>query len=393
MSFIWKFWYKIDIYTSQQRYEFWNNLVHYFMTLSKPPKDINAMNIHSILYSSVVLFFICSKKLQATGKLIDNIHVIQDVRQSQCHSQTCTILTLNGGASTSFITNPSKVTKGRNKHRPKKNPLRHIIGFLHPFKKSPQQLYTETLEQTINNLQIQIQTLREESRQLRSLLNKQQSNTRIGKAKHFQSIQSSEKVLRDQMKQMEVQIQELEKSKLELMELLEYERQMVAKQKEFIDMQQENIAKAERQFKEEMEKMRNSLLEQSKRQMKEMILSTDKKIQADAMKNQKITDSMIERERKKGEAAVEKEKEKMRKLVKALAERERKGKMEDMKRVQKLEEWKQASSNIKDKNSNQKLKKQWNQPRTVLATDTGGPKTSGKVETKKAAFGARGIKK
>ena len=257
---------------------------------------------------------------------------------------------------------------------PRRNPFRRIVAFLRRSGSAEQQ-YVTSLELTIDTLKLQIRTLREESRQLRNLLSKQQSKNRI-------SVQSREMELMGVIKDFEVRTKDLEESQLELMELLETERQRVAEQEERIQKQQETFKKAELEFKHEMEQMRATLLEQSKRQMEQLIKSTDDRLKTDAIEKQKEMDAIIEEERKKCIAAVEREKQKMRILIKAMAEREKKTKLEDLREKKKIEK--------AEKDTKKKIEKvkELSHKKVISAATTG----ANNLEPKKAVFGTRIMK-
>jgi len=290
-------------------------------------------------------------------------------------------LLIRGG----FVTTTVNTRRTKVKFPNKRNPLRRFAKLMG--KKSPQQLYTESLEQTIETLQTQIQTLREESRQLRNLLTKQHSKKRSSVAAQVQSIQNTEQILRNQIAQFEIQIQELEESKQELIQLLEQERETIAQQEEMIRMQKVTIQKAEENFKNEMDHMRASLLKESKVRMEELAKSTDFKVQQDSMAKQKWMEEMIEKERRKGIEDVEKEKDKMRKLVKALAEKEKRGKLNDLKAAEKLEQLKNINYARREA---QKAHRQDRNRKKILAT--GGSSKSFSGKTKRAVFGAKSLK-
>jgi len=337
----------------------------------------STINCTALLYG--ILFFfnpmsapITQIQAQHTCKSINSVKYVLDSfdRSTKFNTMTKVLLNLRSGAVSNKMkqTNTYKAKKSR-----KKNPFHSIIQFLKPTK-SAQQLYIETLEQTIETIQNQIRTMREESRQLRTLLTKQQSHSRSGMSKQLLSIQSSEKILLEQIQQFEKQIKEMEESKAQLMEQLEMEREKVAQQEEIIREQKENIQKAELQFKQEMEIMRTTLLKESKLQMEQMALSTDQRMQADAIQKQKEMEILIEKERNKGLEAVENEKRKMRKLVKALAEREKRGKMEDWRDAKKLE---------------RQLNSSGSGTRKKIYSTAG----ASKVSAKKSTFGAKGVRK
>lgn len=272
----------------------------------------------------------------------------------------------------------------------RKNPFRQFLRLVTGDGKSTQQLYLESLEEQIQILTQQIQYFQEESRQLRNKLSKSQSLNRrekssfsVSETRTSEQIQQErkahaelEKELRDEISRLRKQIEDLTQMQIKLQALLEIERARLLEQEELIESQRQKILEAERKSKEQMEQMKESLLQESKTQMEKLNQNASDKYKALESKSKKELEDLLEQEKKRGMLLVEAEKQKMRKLVKALAEREKKAaKLLSSKSAKKMKSPAVAAMNTKKftKNTNSAV---LDKPQTVVSTS--GRSLSGK---------------
>uniref|UniRef100_A0A7S2QZR4 Uncharacterized protein n=1 Tax=Eucampia antarctica TaxID=49252 RepID=A0A7S2QZR4_9STRA len=203
--------------------------------------------------------------------------------------------------------------------------LLKIVQTANPVKLNKvQATYVASLEEQIEILERQIRTSREESRQLRSLINSKSSSSRKNSSDAIRKGVVTESHLRDELQSLQRLIQELETTKKELSVLLEMEKKQMEILTRKLEAEKQKVHATEDRAKVELEELRKTLLEQSKKQLEQLQKSAEKRLDAEQKRLETAALDAVVAEKKKGEEAVEKEKIKMRKLVKVLAEKERK---------------------------------------------------------------------
>jgi len=259
-------------------------------------------------------------------------------------------------------------------------------------KKHPDGKVDYELKEQIRSLEAAIRRAKEEIRQLRSQLilansrNVRQFASDVQEIKMLQHILEEEREkFRSEIEKLLLIIEELEKTREDLLQSLEVEKKKKAEQEVMLEKEKSRVLAMEQQAKEQLEALKKSLLEESrkkihslemelkqqsqadiqtletkwkkkltidesekmkeyekkladqrrkgeeaiekeKRQFQTQILRLEtewkQKRQAEESQRVKEMEQRISEEKRKGEEAVEREKAKMRKLVKALAERE-----------------------------------------------------------------------
>eukprot|EP00554_Chaetoceros_debilis_P002232 CAMPEP_0194096028 /NCGR_PEP_ID=MMETSP0149-20130528/57135_1 /TAXON_ID=122233 /ORGANISM="Chaetoceros debilis, Strain MM31A-1" /LENGTH=296 /DNA_ID=CAMNT_0038781995 /DNA_START=2132 /DNA_END=3019 /DNA_ORIENTATION=- len=209
-----------------------------------------------------------------------------------------------------------------------------------------------SLQDRILELERHIRSGKEESRQLRALLNEHRNERRRNQSDDVRRSAEVERILSDQMLNLRERIEVLSKSKGEMEQLLKQEKDHVKRLERMIKEQDDAKKFLLKKHEEELEQLRSDILLKSEGQLKEVERDTVakmkleiekikkeseialKKERAKYNKIQKDADALLEKERVKSkkmekerdgfQEAAEKERIKMRKLVKVLAERERK---------------------------------------------------------------------
>ena len=210
-----------------------------------------------------------------------------------------------------------------------------------------------SLQDRILELERHIRSGKEESRQLRALLNEHRNERRRNQSDDVRRSAEVERILSDQMLNLRERIEVLSKSKGEMEQLvLTQEQDHVTKLERMIKEQDDAKKFLLKKHEEELEQLRSDILLKSEGQLKEVERDTVakmkleiekikkeseialKKERAKYNKIQKDADALLEKERVKSkkmekerdgfQEAAEKERIKMRKLVKVRAERERK---------------------------------------------------------------------
>jgi len=219
-----------------------------------------------------------------------------------------------------------------------------------------------SLQDRILELERHIRSGKEESRQLRALLNEHRNERRRNQSDDVRRSAEVERIrilailnneqIQIQMLNLRKRIEELSKSKGEMEQLLKQEKDHVKRLERMIKEQDDAKKFLLKKHEEELEQLRSDILLKSEGQLKEVERDTVakmkleiekikkeseialKKERAKYNKIQKDADALLEKERVKSkkmekerdgfQEAAEKERIKMRKLVKVLAERERK---------------------------------------------------------------------
>lgn len=244
--------------------------------------------------------------------------------------------------------------------------------------------HIEELQTQIQTLEQQLQTSREETRQLRNLLSLQSSKNRRGFVNSIKEGKAIEEELKQEIARLLKQVDELQTIKKELEQVLETAIERIKEWEAAYNREQDKMMQIQQDSQTKLESLKQELLQASKKQLQQMESSSltkfqeqiqalkeesEKLLQEERIKSEKTLKSvqraleeeqkLVLDERKKGEVAVEKERVKMRKLVKVLAEKEQKEAKENaIKKAKKLEEKK--SKRKKDTNedsSSQKSKK------------------------------------
>ena len=209
-----------------------------------------------------------------------------------------------------------------------------LSAFLNPLKKSfaefinTPSIITE-LQDRIVVLERKIRASKEEARQLRSLLNQQRdARRRIVSSDAKQSV-VVERVLQDQMKLLNVRVEELSQIKGKMEALLKKEQDHASKLEKMLAKEQEDKILIHQTHREELDKLRKEITAESKEKMKEFEkgLVAKMTLEVEKLKNElaleRAKSARLEKEKQQAEEAVEQEKVKMRKLVKVLATREK----------------------------------------------------------------------
>lgn len=209
-----------------------------------------------------------------------------------------------------------------------------LSAFLNPLKKSfaefinTPSIITE-LQDRIVVLERKIRASKEEARQLRSLLNQQRdARRRIVSSDAKQSV-VVERVLQDQMKLLNVRVEELSQIKGKMEALLKKEQDHTSKLEKMLAKEQEDKILIHQTHREELDKLRKEITAESKEKMKEFEkgLVAKMTLEVEKLKNElaleRAKSARLEKEKQQAEEAVEQEKVKMRKLVKVLATREK----------------------------------------------------------------------
>ena len=209
-----------------------------------------------------------------------------------------------------------------------------LSAFLDPLKKSfaefinTPSIITE-LKDRIVVLERKIRASKEEARQLRSLLNQQRdARRRIVSSDAKQSVEV-ERVLQDQMKLLNVRVEELSQIKGKMEALLKKEQDHASKLEKMLAKEQEDKILIHQTHREELDKLRKEITAESKEKMKEFEkgLVAKMTLEVEKLKNElaleRAKSARLEQEKQQAEAAVEQEKVKMRKLVKVLATKEK----------------------------------------------------------------------
>ncbi len=229
------------------------------------------------------------------------------------------------------------------------------------------------LQFKILTLEREIRHSKEESRQLRALLNHQRAERR--KHKHIDTKQSMEveRILRDQIKSLNTRIEELSQIKGEMDALLKQEKEYSLKLEQSLQDEREDKANLIQKHRVELDDSRQKIISKSEEKMKEMehdivskmtlkIEQLERNYQEALAKNAKLEKekqeteqaiikekancaklekekleaeqaiikekancAKLEKEKQEALQAVENEKTKMRKLVKVLANKEKQG--------------------------------------------------------------------
>lgn len=335
-----------------------------------------------LLSLTIPFAFYSASHVACTSILVSRENIVGDLYRGGAAAFS------GAGATTKPFTT---ITKQETKRGKRKNPFRQFLRLVTGDKKSTQQLYLESLEEQIQILTQQILYFQEESRQLRNKLSKSQSLNRrekssfsVSETRISEQIQQErkahvelEKELRDEISRLRKQIEDLTQMQIKLQALLEIERARLLEQEELIESQRQKILEAERKSKEQMEKMKESLLQESKTQMEKLNQNASDKYKALEFKSKKELEDLLEQEKKRGMLLVEAEKQKMRKLVKALAEREKKAAelSSSSKSAKKMKSPAVAAMNTKKftQNTNSAV---FGKPQTVVSTS--GRSLSGK---------------
>jgi len=226
------------------------------------------------------------------------------------------------------------------------------VGASLPMTFRPNTHLITSLQDRILELERHIRSGKEESRQLRALLNEHRNERRRNQSDDVRRSAEVERILSDQMLNLRERIEVLSKSKGEMEQLLKQEKDHVKRLERMIKEQDDAKKFLLKKHEEELEQLRSDILLKSEGQLKEVERDTVakmkleiekikkeseialKKERAKYNKIQKDADALLEKERVKSkkmekerdgfQEAAEKERIKMRKLVKVLAERERK---------------------------------------------------------------------
>lgn len=198
----------------------------------------------------------------------------------------------------------------------------------------PNSTYRQSLEDKILALEKELNTALEQKLHLKQLL-KVANQSRLH--------QSSQKILKHDLKNLQEQIKKLEDFQMELFQLLKAEekksQQLERKLKEAQDdnnalkqqyesemklLQKQLVEKTKAQFEEFDALLKKSVKEAEQRGRTQALAELEKRVKEAVKEERTHGEQKLHQERIKGEKAVEKERVKMRKLVKALAEREKK---------------------------------------------------------------------
>lgn len=190
-----------------------------------------------------------------------------------------------------------------------------------------------TLQDKIIELERQIRASKEESRQLRALLNAQRNKSRRNRSDDVRRSAEVERVLSDQMENLRQRIEELSQSKGEMEQLLKQEKDYVKRLEKMLREEKESRVAIFEQHAAELEELRNQALLKSDEQMKKVEKDLVAKMKLEIERIQKEADALVAKERARSKAlekerdefrdVAENERVKMRKLVKVLAEREK----------------------------------------------------------------------
>lgn len=251
-------------------------------------------------------------------------------------------------------------------------PRRGLLAFFR--RKSADQVYREALEEQIQLMERQIRSARDEAAQLRKLIKDRGTQSRKESSGTVRKELTTVNELREEVSRLLKRIEDLEKTKEELATLLEIERKRVEEQAKLLELERKKMGEKENKSKEEMEKLRATLMEQTKRQLEELERSAEKRVDEEKRRQQLEADDRVKAERLKGQEAVEEEKVKMRKLVKALAEKEKK-------ELKKAEEKQKAKKKADDKKPvSKKTGKKKEKSKTIISGNSRSGSTMGKAK-------------
>ncbi len=190
-----------------------------------------------------------------------------------------------------------------------------------------------TLQDKILELERQIRASKEESRQLRALLNEQRNQARRNRSDDVRRSAEVERILGDQMGNLRQRIEELSQSKGEMEQLLKQEKEYVKKLEKMLMKEKSSRVAIFEQHAAELEQLRTDALLKSEEQMKRVEKDIVAKMKLEIERIKKEAEKMLAAERARSKAlekerneyrdVAENERVKMRKLVKVLAEKEK----------------------------------------------------------------------